>query len=185
MTHICVGKLTIISSNNGLSPSRRQAIIWTNAGILLIGPRGTSFSEILIGTQAFSFKKMHLKMPSAIWRRFCLGLNVLRTQCLLWLQTCQGYRGYFREPHWKPIEITRVTWRLCWWRLRCQFAKLTCRFQMTEFSMGDKFSPFLHDAVLLYAIAINESLNKGLNPKDGLVLANHMKQKVFRGGCDS
>ena len=48
MTHICVSKLTIIGSNNGLSPGRRQAIIWTNAGILLIGPLGTNFSEILI-----------------------------------------------------------------------------------------------------------------------------------------
>ena len=38
MTHICVSKLTIIDSYNGLSPERRQAIIWTNAGILLIGP---------------------------------------------------------------------------------------------------------------------------------------------------
>ena len=34
--HICIGKLTIIGSDNGLSPGRRQAIIWTNAGILLI-----------------------------------------------------------------------------------------------------------------------------------------------------
>ena len=37
VTHICVSKLTIIGSDNGLSPGRRQAIIWTNAGILLIG----------------------------------------------------------------------------------------------------------------------------------------------------
>ena len=35
---ICIGKLTIIGSDNGLSPHRRQAIIWTNAGILLIWP---------------------------------------------------------------------------------------------------------------------------------------------------
>ena len=47
-THICVGKLTIIASDNGLSPGRRQAIIWTNAGILLIGPLGTNFNGILI-----------------------------------------------------------------------------------------------------------------------------------------
>ena len=33
MTHICIGKLTIIGSDTGLSPGRRQAIIWTNAGI--------------------------------------------------------------------------------------------------------------------------------------------------------
>ena len=47
VTHICVGKLTIIGSDNGLSPGRRQAIIWTNAGIIepLIEPLGTNFSE--------------------------------------------------------------------------------------------------------------------------------------------
>ena len=77
VTHICVGNLTIIGPDNGLSPSRRQAIIWTNAGILLIGPCGINFSEILIGIQTVSFKKMHLKMSSAKWRSFGLGLNVL------------------------------------------------------------------------------------------------------------
>ena len=75
--HICIVKLTMIGSNNGLSPGRRQAIIWTNARILLIGPLGTNFSEILIGIQTITFKKMHLKMLSAIWRPFCLGLDML------------------------------------------------------------------------------------------------------------
>ena len=74
---ICVGKLTILGSDNGLAPGRRQAIIWTNAGILLIGPLGTNFSEILIGIQIFSFKEMRLKMSSAKWHPFCLGLNEL------------------------------------------------------------------------------------------------------------
>ena len=46
--HKCVSKLPFISSDYGLSPGRRQAIIWTNAGILSIGPLGTNFSEILI-----------------------------------------------------------------------------------------------------------------------------------------
>ena len=77
MTHICVSKLTIIGSDNGLSPDRRQAIIWTNAGILLIGPLGTNLSEILIEILTFSFKKMRLKVSSAKRRPFCLGLNVL------------------------------------------------------------------------------------------------------------
>ena len=75
--HICVGKLTIIGSDDGLSPGRRQAIIWTNAGISLIGTLGTNFSAILIKIQTFSFKKLHLKMLSAKWRPFCLGLNML------------------------------------------------------------------------------------------------------------
>ena len=78
VTHICISKITIIGSDNGLSPGRRHAIIWTNVGILLIRPLGTNFSEILIKIYTFSFKKMHLKMSSGKWRPFCLGLNVLR-----------------------------------------------------------------------------------------------------------
>ena len=77
VTHICVSKLTIIGSDNGLSPGRCQAIIWTNAGILFIGSLWTNFSEILIEILTFSFKKMLLKLSSAKWRPFCLGLNVL------------------------------------------------------------------------------------------------------------
>ena len=65
VTHICVSKLTIICSDNGLSPGRRQAIIWINAGILLIRTLGTNFSEMLGKIHSFSFKKMHLKMSSA------------------------------------------------------------------------------------------------------------------------
>ena len=77
VTHICVSNLTTIGWDNGLSPGRRQAIISTNDGILLIGPLGTNFSEILIKIHAFSFKKIYWKLSSAKWRRFCLGLNVL------------------------------------------------------------------------------------------------------------
>ena len=77
VTHICVSKLTIIGSDNGLSPDRRQAIIWTNAGLLLIGPLRTNFNEILIEILTFSFKKRRLKVSSAKRRPFCLGLNVL------------------------------------------------------------------------------------------------------------
>ena len=80
-THICVGKLTIIGSDKGLSPGRRQAIIWTNSGILLTGPLGTNFSEILIGIRSFSFKKMHLKMSSAKGHLFSLCLNALKQSC--------------------------------------------------------------------------------------------------------
>ena len=74
LTHICIGILSIIGADNGLSPGQRQSIIWTNAGIFLIGPLGTNFSEILAEIITFSFKKMYLKVLSA---KFCLGLNVL------------------------------------------------------------------------------------------------------------
>ena len=75
VTHICVSKQSIIASDNGLSPGRRQAIIGTNAGMLLIRTLGTNFSEILSEIHTFSLKKMRLKMSSAKWRPFCLGLS--------------------------------------------------------------------------------------------------------------
>ena len=46
VTHICISKLPIIGSDNGLAPERRQTIIWTNDGLLLIGPLGTNLGEI-------------------------------------------------------------------------------------------------------------------------------------------
>ena len=88
VTHICVGKVTFIGSDNGLSPGRRQAIIWTNAGMLLIGPLGTNFSEMLIEIHTFSFKEIQLKMSSGKWRPFCLGLNVLSVPLLLLIAAC-------------------------------------------------------------------------------------------------
>ena len=84
VTHICVSELPIIGSDNGMSPGRRQAINWTNGGILLIRTLGINFSEILSEIHAFSFKKMHLKMSSGKWRPFCLGLNVLICHFILW-----------------------------------------------------------------------------------------------------
>ena len=54
VTHICVSKQTVIGLDNRLSPGRHQAIIWTNAGTLLIWP-----------------------LSSRKWRLFCPGLNVI------------------------------------------------------------------------------------------------------------
>ena len=66
VTHICVCNLTIIGPDNGLSPGRRQAIIWTSAGLLQTGP----LREILIEIQSFIFKNLHVKMSSIKWRPF-------------------------------------------------------------------------------------------------------------------
>ena len=61
LTHICVSELYIIGSDNGLSPVRRQAIIWNNTGILLIGTSRINSREIFIKIYTFSFMKMHFK----------------------------------------------------------------------------------------------------------------------------
>ena len=60
--HICITKQTLIGPDICLSPDQRQAVIYTNAGILLIGPLGTNFSEILSEIHTLSYKKTHLKM---------------------------------------------------------------------------------------------------------------------------
>ena len=89
VTHICISKLTTIGSDNGLSPGQCQAITWNSTGILSIRPLQANISEILIGIQTFSFKKIHLKMSSAKWHPFCLNLNVLR-----WLhRKCSRYHS--------------------------------------------------------------------------------------------
>ena len=98
VTHIWVSDLTSIGSDNGLSPGRRQAIIRTNAGILLIRPLGTNFSEFLVEIITFSFKKMRLKVSSAKRRPFCLGLNelnwiraLLMHESINWINTDPAY----------------------------------------------------------------------------------------------
>ena len=77
MTHICVSKLAIISTDNGLSPGWRQAIIWTDAGILSIWPLGINFNDILVEIKTISFKKMRLKVSSVKWRSSCADPHVL------------------------------------------------------------------------------------------------------------
>ena len=65
MTHIHISDIFIIGSDNGLSLGRCQTLIGTNAGLLLIGSLEINISEILITSNTFSFKKMHLKLPFA------------------------------------------------------------------------------------------------------------------------
>ena len=117
VTHICVSKLTIIGSDNGLSPGRCQAIIRTNAWILF-RTLGINFSEILSEIHTFSFKKMHLKISSGKCWPFCLGLNVLHASL--------GHKAPYNPhcdnlitgclSHWQPW-MHQVKIRLSHWQL--------------------------------------------------------------------
>ena len=109
--HICVSKLTIIGLDNGLSPGRRQAIIRTNAGILLLWPLGTNFREVLVEILIFSFKKMRLKVSSAKRQPFCLDLNELRSftqeppQLKFWISLMKLQ---------KPTDVTLILYNGDW-----------------------------------------------------------------------
>ena len=121
VTHICVGKLSIIGSDNGLSHSRRQAIIWTNAGILLIGTMGKNFSEIAIQIYTFSFKKMHLKMSSGKWRPFCFGLNLLkwdRNRSSYWGNLTARMTGHGKSLAYAHCRISRWPYIALVWIIR-------------------------------------------------------------------
>ena len=107
MTHICVSKLIIICSDNGLSPGRRQAIILTNARILLIGPLGTNFSEILIEIPASSLKNA---FKNVVWKiaAILLGLNVLTHRDLVKLIcVIELLHHCFR---FAPVPLQTFTW---------------------------------------------------------------------------
>ena len=117
VTHICVSKLTIIGSDNGLSHGRRQAIIWTKAGILLIGPLGTNFIEILIGIQTFSRKctwRCHLQNGvHFVSASMCqqphggyLRLHDSLLNCFLCMALC---------AHWPQRMAVIVHWRVSVW----------------------------------------------------------------------
>ena len=70
MTHTCVSNLTVIGSDNGMSPGRRQAIIWSK------------FIHFLL-------KKTHLRLSSAKRRPFCPGGDEWRVLCVYQLDvTC-------------------------------------------------------------------------------------------------
>ena len=98
------------SNHHGLSPGRRQAIIWDNAEILLIGPLGINFSEILIEIQTFSQQKKHLKMASAKWRLFRLGLNSfsLWPSDTIWRQKSGSTLAQVMACAWGHQAITRT-----------------------------------------------------------------------------
>ena len=112
VTHICVSKLTIIGSHNGLSPSRRQVIIWTNAGLLLIWSLGIKF-EI----HTFSFKKMHLKMSSVKRWPFCLNALI-----------CQPHTFRYKSLLFRVMPLPVQYWFIInlWLQLSIGFINLSC-----------------------------------------------------------
>ena len=100
---ICVRKLSIIGSDNGLSPGRRQVIIWPNDGILSIGPLGTNFSKISIKILTFQFKKLHLKITTIVSWPQCVYIYIYMYIILYiymmrynkWLRPSNDYDGMF------------------------------------------------------------------------------------------
>ena len=185
MTHTCVSKLTIICSDNGLSPDLHQAIIWTNAKILLIGPLGTNFSEILIEILTFSFKKMPLKVLSAKWWPFCLGLNVLLNYVIVSQENnsytllrnnilvlflfvfsqCTRTQKMNGKPVWYCEEYTWLwEWEICRNKITMKFITSVSlgfpRYKITSLSPSDEFMCEQTGSSLVQVMACHQFGNK-------------------------
>ena len=107
---------TIMGSDNGLSPGRRLAIIWTNAGILLIAPLGTNFNEIIIEIKIFSFTNLHLKVPSAK-----VAAILFRPQCVKVAQLAALQRSAVTGRNRRTLECG--TWYHHPRRLQCVWSR--------------------------------------------------------------
>ena len=81
-----------------LSHVPRQPIIWTSAGILLIGPLGRNFIEILIKIQQFSYKNMNFKISSAKRWPFCIDHHGLTQSVAATLRSIEtGMSSFWRN----------------------------------------------------------------------------------------
>ena len=94
--HIYVSKISIIHSDNGLSPAGRHANIYPSAGILLIKALGINISGILIEINIFPLKKCirKLRLQNGVYFVSAWNLTSLRTAvCLQTYRSCSTNAG--------------------------------------------------------------------------------------------
>ena len=120
VTHICIGNITIIGPDNGLSFGRRQAIIWTNAGILLIWTVGTNFSEILIEILTFSlknaFESVVCEMAAMLFRSKCVNITANKNTSHLtvikphyvYISSSVGLQNAWRNIHYTDVIMVAI-----------------------------------------------------------------------------
>ena len=149
---------------------------------MFIRTLGTNFIEILSNIYTFSFKKMHLSMPSGKWQPFFLGLNVLShylNQCCYngkW--TC---RNKFK---WNSNQDTRILFlRQCFWQCHLQtvhhFVQALCWYVCFCVNLYWR----QHWPIKLWwnvTLAIVATSGGRLNKKDGLTRYgnSHVKDKT-------
>ena len=110
---------SLVQTDNGLSPSRRQAIIWTTAGLLSIGPLWTIVSEIFIKTQNFSSNQNHYifiqeNALETVWK---IAAILSWPQCVewvavnwIWYQFCMSSTSQsVHSSNRKAVEMCRET----------------------------------------------------------------------------
>ena len=103
---VCVDILTIIGSDNGLSPGQRQAIIWTNDRILSIRPLGIRNSYIFI--QEYAFEKVFCKMGVILSQPQCVNFIVSNVPVSTSVGTAMTSPLHY--IHWYSKGLMLVDW---------------------------------------------------------------------------
>ena len=111
VTHICFGELTIIGSDNGLSPGWRQAIIWTNAGALSIGPLGNFYRNSYFFIQENKFDFVVCEMAAILSWHQCVnpsstGLVYINGTLMRPSACLQGVTGHQHEVLTSKLSIS-------------------------------------------------------------------------------
>ena len=158
VTHICISKLIIIGSDSGLSPGRRQAIIWTNDGILLIRTFRTNFSEIVSEIHTFSSKKMRSKCRQengghlvSAW--MCIRLNTRLLQSVIpksrFGMLCNLLPRFEQDPiqTWNDGDWYQEVLYLKLIYISLSFQRFRCMCDVLELQVIQWDGPFIHTVI--------------------------------------
>ena len=146
--HTCVIRAQYINSprpsdahmrqQSGLSPGRRQAIIWTSAGILWIEPLGIN-SEILIEVNILYSRKciwnVVQKMGGILFRPRCVKPHwyILHRQMRHRNWNVVAWTALFSLDTWQAVIFTTSnTWRDVTWQTTVS-TNFTCRLSNSHF----------------------------------------------------
>ena len=109
VTHICVSSATINSAENGLSPGRCQTNIWTNAGMLLIGPisivQWNLLRNLHNSSRENAFENVVLKMACVLSR-----LNVKKGNTMTTIRA--GLITILQTTCWKAVASMKIDFNL-------------------------------------------------------------------------
>ena len=108
VTHIYVNEPTIIGSDNALSSGRRQAIIWTNAGILLFEQSIMMLINLLTSANQIakigSCDRSRIHVPNLGWTGVHSGKKQF-SQKVLNLDNIAVYLITYLKSKWKYKQI--------------------------------------------------------------------------------
>ena len=118
VTHICVKNKPIIGWDNGMSPVCYQAIVWTNAGWLIVGPM--EFAELCKQYFVYIFRiEKYIKEPAGKYLHDTVSYIIF----LILLLMCTIYRSDEMKDH----LFTGLEWLVLFWvlGLTARFGKMT------------------------------------------------------------